>query len=266
MTTSSEFGSSTPPSDRAALRKPLIAGNWKMNAGTATGIDLARAVAEGARGLPQVDIVVAPPFTLLTRVVEAVAGSSVEVAAQNMHGKASGAYTGEISAEMLRATGCTWVILGHSERRQLFGETDQLVGEKTKAAQANGLRPIVCVGETLQEREAGTTLEVVRRQLDAVIPTLASRPGFGIIAYEPVWAIGTGKVATPQQAQEVHAAIRAYLAREASNLAGECRILYGGSVKPDNARELLGSPDIDGALVGGASLNAEDFLQIAAAC
>lgn len=246
-------------------RKPLIAGNWKMNAGNASGLELAVAIAKASSTLGQADLVVAPPFTLLAQVVEKLAGSTVEVAAQNMHEKSSGAYTGEISAEMLSAVGVKWVILGHSERRQYFGETDALVGEKTAAAQAKGLRPIVCVGETLAERESGATLDVVRRQLDAVTKTLAGRPGFGVIAYEPVWAIGTGKVASPEQAQEVHAVIRAHLAATSKELGEVCRILYGGSVKPDNAQVLLGCPDIDGALVGGASLKAEDFLQIAAA-
>jgi triosephosphate isomerase len=244
-------------------RKPLIAGNWKMNAGDASGLKLAVAIAEAK--ISQADLVVAPPFTLIAQVVEKLASSTVEVAAQNMHEKTSGAYTGEISAEMLVAAGCKWVILGHSERRQYFGETDALVGEKTKVSQAANLRPIVCVGETLAEREAGETLNVVRRQLDAVTNALAGRPGFGVIAYEPVWAIGTGKVATPEQAQEVHAAIRAHLTSVSKELAAVCRILYGGSVKADNAKILLGCPDIDGALVGGASLKAEDFLQIAAA-
>lgn len=236
-----------------------------MNAGNASGLELAAAVAKARSASPQADLVISPPFTLLSQVVETVGASGVEVAAQNMHEKASGAYTGEISADMLVSVGCKWVILGHSERRQFFGETDALVGEKTIVAQNANLRPIVCVGETLAEREAGSTLEVVRRQLDAVTKTLAGRPGFGVIAYEPVWAIGTGKVATPEQAQEVHAAIRAYLASVSPELAAVCRVLYGGSVKPDNAKTLLGCPDIDGALIGGASLKAEDFLQIAAA-
>lgn len=244
-------------------RKPLIAGNWKMNAGNESGLKLAAAIADAK--ISRADLVVAPPFTLLAQVAEKLTSSTVEVAAQNMHEKASGAYTGEISAEMLVAAGCKWVILGHSERRQYFGETDALVGEKTGVSQAANLRPIVCVGETLAEREAGETLNVVRRQLDAVTKTLAGRPGFGVIAYEPVWAIGTGKVASPEQAQEVHAAIRAHLASVSTELADVCRILYGGSVKADNAKILLGCPDIDGALVGGASLKAEDFLQIAAA-
>jgi triosephosphate isomerase len=244
-------------------RKPLIAGNWKMNAGNEAGLELAAAIARA--NSTRADLVVAPPFTLITQVVQQLTSSNVEVAAQNMHEKASGAYTGEISAEMLVAAGCKWVILGHSERRQYFGETDAQVAAKTIAAQSANLRPIVCVGETLAEREAGATLEVVRRQLDAVAKTLAGRPGFGVVAYEPVWAIGTGKVASPEQAQEVHAAIRAHLASVSTELSAVCRLLYGGSVKGDNAGALLGCPDIDGALVGGASLKAEEFLQIAAA-
>ena len=233
-----------------------------MNAGNASGLELASAVAKARSASPQADFVISPPFTLLSQVVEKVGASGVEVAAQNMHEKASGAYTGEISAEMLLTVGCKWVILGHSERRQIFGETDVLVGEKTMVAQAANLRPIVCVGETLGERESGATLEVVRRQLDAVTKTLASRPGFGVIAYEPVWAIGTGKVASPEQAQEVHAAIRAYLASVSPELANVCRILYGGSVKAANAKEIFSQEDVDGGLVGGASLNAKEFIQI----
>lgn len=245
-------------------RRPLIAGNWKMNAGNAEGRELANAVATGAARAKGADLVIAPPFTLLAKVSSDVRGSNVEVAGQNMHQAASGAFTGEISAEMLKDAGCSWVILGHSERRQYFGETDELVGAKTRAAFAAGLRPIVCVGETLAEREAGATLEVVLRQLDAVVADLAAHPSVGAVAYEPVWAIGTGKVASPEQAQEVHAAIRAHLAKTSKELADVTRLLYGGSVKPSNATELLGCADIDGALIGGASLSSEDFLEIAA--
>jgi triosephosphate isomerase len=182
-----------------------------------------------------------------------------------VHEKANGAYTGEISAEMLIDCGCKWVILGHSERRQYFAETDASVAAKTTAALAAKLRPIVCIGETLEEREAGKTLEVVGRQLAAFEALIAQEPGVAAIAYEPVWAIGTGKVASTEQAQEVHAAIRAQLTKVSPALANVTRILYGGSVKPDNAEALLGCPDIDGALVGGASLKASDFLGIAAA-
>lgn len=245
-------------------RRPLIAGNWKMNAGAADGRELANAVGNGAARAPGADIVVAPPFTLLARVASDLEGTGVEVAGQNMHQAKNGAYTGEISAEMLKDAGAKWVILGHSERRQYFGETDAIIAAKTTAAFAAGLRPIVCVGETLAEREAGSTLSVVLTQLDAVMDSLAAHPGVGAIAYEPVWAIGTGKVATPAQAQEVHAAIRAHLAKKSGSLADITRVLYGGSVKPSNAVELLGCADIDGALIGGASLVAEDFLEIAA--
>lgn len=244
-------------------RRALVAGNWKMNQGTDAGLELAKAIVAGAGRAPNADLVIAPPFTLLGKAADVLKGSGVELSGQNMHQAANGAYTGEISTEMLKAVGCQWVILGHSERRQYFGETDQGVAEKTKAALAAGLRPIVCVGETLAEREAGATFDVVGRQI-AAVEQLLGEPGVAAIAYEPVWAIGTGKVATTEQAQEVHAAIRAQLARRSAALAEKTRILYGGSVKPDNAKALLGCADIDGALVGGASLKAEDFLQIAA--
>jgi triosephosphate isomerase len=186
----------------------------------------------------------------------------VEVSAQNIYPKDEGAFTGEISAPMILDAGCKWVIIGHSERRQYFGETDESVKQKTVAALAAGLKPIVCIGETLQEREAGKTLEVVGRQVQAVLDVLATKPGVGVLAYEPVWAIGTGKVATDAQAQEVHAAIRQQLAKKSQQLADVTRILYGGSVKPDNAKALLGCPDIDGALVGGAALKADSFAAI----
>jgi len=244
------------------VRKQLIAGNWKMYRGGAAGCELAAAIAEGCRSLGGADVVVAPPFTALAAVAETITGSSIEVAAQNLYPKPEGAFTGEISAPMLLECGCRWVIVGHSERRQYFGETDELVRDKALAAQNAGLRPIICIGETLEEREANRTLEVVSRQLDAVSGVLASRPGFGVIAYEPVWAIGTGRVAGPEQAQEVHAEVRARLAQVDPELARLTRVLYGGSVKPDNARGLLECSDVDGALVGGASLEAESFLAI----
>jgi triosephosphate isomerase len=243
---------------------PLIAGNWKMNCGNQTGRELARAIKEGFKQ-SRVQLVVAPPFTLLASIVDELRDGNVEVAAQNVHERDDGAFTGEISFPMLKYTGCQWVIIGHSERRQYFNETDESVGQKTRAALKHSLRPIVCVGESLAERQAGQTLEVVQRQLDAVKDTLAERPGFGVVAYEPVWAIGTGVVATTEQAQEVHAAIRAHLSACSPELGQETRLLYGGSVKPDNARDLLACPDVDGALVGGASLDAKGFLQIAEA-
>ena len=246
-------------------RRPLIAGNWKMYRGGVEGVALAHQVAAGVRDLASVDVVVAPPFTALAAVaheVHEVAGDRVGVAAQNLHPKAEGAFTGEVSAPMLLESGCRWVIIGHSERRQFFGETDEGVREKTVAALAAGLRPIVCVGESLAEREAGKTLEVVFRQVDAFAGELAKSPGVAVIAYEPVWAIGTGKVAGPDQAEEAHAAIRERLRRVSPGLSEKTAILYGGSVKADNAAKLLACPNVDGALVGGASLDASSFLQI----
>jgi len=245
-------------------RKPLIAGNWKLNLGGPEGCELAHAVAKTAALNPKVEVVVAPPFTALASVAETVreAGGHVGIAGQNLYPKDSGAFTGEISAPMLVAAGCQWVIIGHSERRQLFGETDDQVREKTAAALAGGLLPIVCVGETLEERERHETLDVVYRQVDAVLAQLEQAPGKVVIAYEPVWAIGTGRVAGPEQAQEVHHAIRSRLGRSPGRVAELTRILYGGSVKGDNASGLLGCVDVDGALVGGASLKADDFGKI----
>jgi triosephosphate isomerase len=245
-------------------RRPLIAGNWKMNAGGRDAGRLAAAVARTTDGMDRVDVVVAPPFTaiaLVARVLDDM-GSRVGVAAQDMSAEASGAFTGDVSGAMLRDAGATWVILGHSERRQIHGETDSAVAAKVVRAMTTGPRPIVCVGETLAEREAGTTLAVVERQVRAVVDALARQPGFGAIAYEPVWAIGTGKVARPEDAQEVHATIRALLASASGELARATRILYGGSVKADNAKALLGRADVDGALVGGASLDADGFGKI----
>jgi triosephosphate isomerase len=248
-------------------RKPLIAGNWKMNKGGADGGELAHAIAKTAAAYPQVDVVVAPPFTAIAAVAQIAdeLGGKLGIAGQNLYPKDSGAFTGEISASMLLAAGCQWVLVGHSERRQLFGETDQQVIEKTKAALAAGLFPIVCVGETLAEREKHLTLDVVYRQVDAVLGELEAHAGKVVIAYEPVWAIGTGRVAGPEQAQEVHHAIRSRLSRSPQRVAELTRILYGGSVKADNAEGLLGCVDVDGALVGGASLKADDFSGIIAA-
>ena len=246
-------------------RIQLIAGNWKMYQGGKTAVDLVKGVIEKCGKVTGVEVVVAPPATALYTVAQAANGSVVEVAAQNVYPKDEGAFTGEISAPMIKDAGAKWVIIGHSERRQYFGETDQSVQQKTAAAIAAGLKPIVCVGETLAEREAGKTLEVVFRQLDAVIGDLAAKPGFGVVAYEPVWAIGTGKVATNEQAEEVHAAIRQRLNAKSPQLADVTRLLYGGSVKPDNAAGLLACPNIDGALVGGAALKADSFAAIVAA-
>lgn len=246
-------------------RIPLIAGNWKMNAGAQDGCELAAAVAAAAKGSDNVTVVISPPLTVLAAVAQTIAesDSKVGVSAQNLYPAESGAFTGEVGPQMVKAAGADWVILGHSERRQLFKETDAFIREKIEAAVAGGLRPIACIGETLEEREANRTLEVVFEQVDAFADLLAKDPGNIVIAYEPVWAIGTGKVATPEQAQEVHAAIRGRLAEKVSaDVAEKTLILYGGSVKPDNAKELLGCADIDGALVGGASLKADGFGKI----
>ena len=246
------------------IRRPLIAGNWKMNAGGQDGCALADAVAKAVKDHAEVDVVVAPPCTALAAVAHVLDEnkSKVGIAAQNMHPEPSGAFTGEISSSMLKESGAVWVILGHSERRQLFGETDEMVARKVASAIAAGLRPIACVGETLDERDANATLEVVERQVRAVIDELAKQPGFGAIAYEPVWAIGTGLVASPEDAQAVHAMIRGLLGQTSDELASHTRILYGGSVKADNAEGLLDQADIDGALVGGASLDAGGFAKI----
>lgn len=246
------------------LRRPLIAGNWKMNAGGRDACALAVAVADAARKATHVDVVVCPPYTALAATAHELfeAKSAAMLGAQNMHPEPAGAFTGEISAPMLIDSGATWVILGHSERRQHFGETDELVARKVAAAIRSELRPIACVGETLEEREAGKTLEVVERQVRALLDDLAKRPGFGVIAYEPIWAIGTGKVARPEDAEEVHAMIRGLLTSIGEEFAQTTRILYGGSVKADNAEGLLAQPNIDGALVGGASLDAAGFGKI----
>lgn len=248
-----------------ASRRPLIAGNWKMFHGGLSGVELASAVAQAAKATPHVDVVIGPPFTALAAAAHECDGTPVTIAAQNLYPKDSGAFTGEISAPMLKEAGCQWVILGHSERRQHFGEKDEFVTEKVRAALAAGLVPIVCVGETLAEREAGSTLAVVKRQVDAFLPVLAASDVACAIAYEPVWAIGTGKNAGPAEAEEVHAAIRGWLQAADPKLAARTRILYGGSVKPDNAASLLACPNVDGALVGGASLEASSFGAIAKA-
>jgi triosephosphate isomerase len=236
-----------------------------MHHGGPTGVALAAHIVPLAVELPHVDLVIAPPFTALAACAHECDGSRVEVAGQNLYPKPSGAFTGEVSGPMLVEAGCTWVILGHSERRQHFQESDAFVGEKVRAALAVGLIPIACVGETLAEREAGKTLEVVQRQVRALLEPLASSTKPTAIAYEPVWAIGTGKNAGPAEAQEVHLAIRAWLGQVSAELASDTRILYGGSVKPDNAHDLLAAPDVDGALVGGASLDVASFGAIARA-
>lgn len=244
-------------------RKPLIAGNWKMNQGGNSALGLAGKVAELTRECVKVDVLVCPPFTAVAMVSQQAKGGSLQVGAQNLHHKDSGAFTGEISAPMLLDIGATWVIIGHSERRQYFNETDASVADKTKAAMTAGICPIVCVGETLEEREKGETLGVVKRQLNAFLSILADKPGFGVIAYEPIWAIGTGKTAGPSEAQEVHAMIRARLLEISPELAEKTRVLYGGSMNAKNADALLREKDIDGGLIGGAALDPEAFAQIA---
>jgi len=250
-------------------RTKIVAGNWKMNLDRAKAKELTAAVAARRGEAAAVELVLCPPALYVETVGSALAGvkSNVGLGAQNMHDKASGAFTGEVAPPMLVDLGCQYVILGHSERRTLFGETDAAVNVKTKAALAAGLVPIVCVGETLEEREAGKTAAVVTGQVQGSLAGLsAAELEKVVVAYEPVWAIGTGKVATPEQAQEVHALIRALLAGLSSpEVANRVRIQYGGSVKPDNAADLARQPDIDGALVGGASLKADDFLGIAKA-
>lgn len=246
-------------------RRPLIAGNWKMHQGGASACELAAEVAKRTERFGRVDVLVAPPFTALAAVAHELSGTRVAVGAQNVYPKDSGAFTGEVSGPMLLECGATFVIVGHSERRHVFGEADALVADKVGYAIAKGLRPVACVGETLAERERGETLAVVRRQLEAFLSHLAARPGFGAVAYEPVWAIGTGKVAGPEQAQEVHAMLRGRLAEASRELAERTLVLYGGSVKGDNAAGLLACADVDGALVGGASLEAAGFAAIAAA-
>ncbi|MBX3415030.1 MAG: triose-phosphate isomerase [Pirellulales bacterium] len=251
------------------MRKPLIAGNWKMNLDRQRGVELSQAVAAGVKSPDKVDVAYCPPFVYLEAVGAALRGTPVAWGAQDMSYEAAGAFTGEISASMLLDLGCTYVILGHSERRHIFGETDQDVNRKTLAAlaAAGPLVPIVCVGELLAEREAGQTATVIRRQFEAAYSGVTEEQALRtVIAYEPVWAIGTGKVATPEQAEEVHLDLRKLLtARYNAGVAERVRILYGGSVKPDNAGSLLGQPNVDGALVGGACLKAEDFLGIIAA-
>ena len=246
------------------MRRLFIAGNWKMNLDRASAVALAADVAKQAEGIDTVDLAVCPASVHLDAVAVAVAGSKVALGAQNMYHEPKGAYTGEISAAMLCDVGCKYVILGHSERRHVLGETDEDINKKVHAALEAGLTPIVCVGELLSQREAGQTMEVIRRQFAGSLEGVSADQMTGIvIAYEPVWAIGTGKVATPQQAEEVHLDLRKIMAeRYNSEVAESVRIQYGGSVKAGNAADLLGQPNIDGALVGGASLEADSFLGI----
>ncbi len=248
------------------MRRPLIAGNWKMNLTRSDAVELARGVGAAA-GDGEVDVLVCPTFVHLDGVLGAVEGSKVTVGAQDVYFEGNGAFTGETSTEMLNDLGCQFVILGHSERRNVIGECDQLINKKLHAALAAGLKPVLCVGELLDEREAGKTMEVVTSQIEGSLKDVsAEQMAEVVIAYEPVWAIGTGKTATPEQAQDVHADLRSlFVSRYNQEVADNVRILYGGSVKPANAADLMACPDIDGALVGGASLKAESFADIIAA-
>ncbi len=249
------------------MRKPFIAGNWKMNLLCESAVDLAHQLATLLPNDNQVQVALCPPAVFLSQVAEALQGFEIGLGAQNMSAEKEGAFTGEVSGAMLRDVGCTCVILGHSERRQLFGETDAAVNAKTKAALSYGLTPIVCVGETLSQREEDATAEVIDAQVRGSLVGLTPEQAVQIVvAYEPVWAIGTGKTATPAQAEDVHAQIRRLLAELFGVEAADAiRIQYGGSVKPDNAAELMGQPNIDGALVGGAALKADSFAAIVAA-
>ena len=246
------------------MRKKIVAGNWKMNTTKPDGVELAKEVAAQASKVPAgVGLIVAPPFTHLCAVGKALAGSGVELSAQNCADHEKGAYTGEVSVDMLKAVGCQWTILGHSERRQYYGETSETLNKKMAQAYANGLKPIYCVGENLAEREAGKHFDVVKAQIEEVVFNLTPEQFSQlVIAYEPVWAIGTGKTATADQAEEIHAYIRKVLAEKFGAAAAECPILYGGSCKPSNAAEIFAKEDVDGGLIGGAALKAEDFLAI----
>ena len=249
------------------MRTPLIAGNWKMNTDSKSAADLASGIASRAAEFADAELLVCPPSAYLTLVRDAIGGAAVGLGGQNMYYETSGAFTGETSPAMLSDIGAQYVILGHSERRHIFGETDAEINKKTVAALEAGLRPIVCVGELLEEREAGKTAEVIRSQFEGSLADVsAEQMKTVVIAYEPVWAIGTGKVATPDQAEQVHADLRKQLTeRYNGGIAETVRILYGGSVKPGNASDLLGQPNIDGALIGGASIKVDDFLAIASA-
>jgi len=245
------------------FRKKIVAGNWKMNKLLADAVSLAQDLKREFASSREVDVVLCPPFTALKVVGEVLADTSIKLGAQNMHWAAEGAYTGEISANMLRDIFCHYVILGHSERRAHFFESDEVVNRKTKAALAANLIPIVCVGETLAQREASETAAVVKGQVRKSLDGLGKDLERVIVAYEPVWAIGTGRTATPAQAQEVHALIRETLAGiGGAEMAATMRIQYGGSVKASNARELFSQPDIDGGLIGGAALEAHSFVEI----
>ena len=245
------------------MRKPIVAGNWKMNKTLDEAVALASEIKLDLADCMSVDVVLCPPFTAIKAVCDTISGTQIKLGAQNMHWEKSGAYTGEISASMLRDLYCHYVILGHSERRAYFHESSEIVNRKIRAALAASLRPIMCVGETLEERESRRTQDVIRKQVELGLAGVGDGIQNIIIAYEPVWAIGTGRTATPEQAEEVHGFIRSIVAATSGEAAAKAiRIQYGGSVKPDNARELFKQPDIDGGLIGGAALDSRSFSEI----
>jgi triosephosphate isomerase len=245
-------------------RKPLIAGNWKMYKTVSEAFETAEKLVQLVKDVDHTEVMIAPPFTALAPAYAALQGTNVALGAQNLHWEAEGAYTGEISSSMLKSAGCTHVIIGHSERRQFFGETDESVNKKVKTAVAAGLIPVLCVGESEAERDENKTFSVLDKQVKIGLEGLSLEDAATlVIAYEPIWAIGTGKTATKEQAQDVHRYLREWIENNYSAaLSGSMRILYGGSVKPDNVTALMAQPDVDGALVGGASLDAETFSQI----
>jgi len=248
------------------MRKKVIAGNWKMNMDLHQSQKLVSEIINGLGKDNKANVIVCPPFTSLSEVDVLLKGTQIKLGAQNLYYEENGAFTGEISADMLKSVGCEYVILGHSERRVIFNESNDLINKKIKTALAKGLKPIFCIGELLNQREKGETMQIVSRQVEKGLEGIAAEQMKNIIiAYEPVWAIGTGKTATPEQAQEVHSFIRELVAKKYSSSVSENIVIqYGGSVKPDNARELLSQKDIDGALVGGACLKADSFLGIIA--
>lgn len=251
------------------MRRPVVAGNWKMHGSTEFVVQLLDSLIQHQQDVVNAELIVFPPYVYLPQVAQALSSSAIAWGAQNVSHAAQGAFTGEVSVSMLRDFACSHVIVGHSERRHLYAETNDIVAQKFAAVIAAQMAPILCVGETLEQREQGDTLNVIKEQIQAVLALdlpLPQLTKYMFIAYEPVWAIGTGKTATPQQAQEVHEYIRSLLAQVSAELADQVRILYGGSVKPDNAKALFAMADIDGGLVGGASLDAEQFIEIGKQC
>lgn len=248
------------------MRRPVVAGNWKLNGTRKSALALAQGIMSELNAINNIDVIICPPFLHIAEVQELIQNSQLKLGAQNVSEQASGAFTGEISAEMLKEFDCQYVIVGHSERRTLYNESNNIIGSKFKAVSSIGLTPILCVGETLEQKENNQTKNVIIKQLDSIINSVDINTfNNAIIAYEPIWAIGTGKTATPLQAQEVHQVIRNRFSAIDKELADKLRILYGGSVKASNSNELFSQPDIDGGLIGGASLNSEDFLAICAA-